>query len=180
MKTSKLLALLLCFVCFVSVSCSSDKDTDSEEIAKGEKMVAWIESQILDNEGNIIFFPSTNDDDVYVFGVENCSIALSLCQKLLQTEFQGENYTCDLPGNKGEIKVSSSSKDGYYYIVDFKVSGIPAFQLYLMHPQAIEDDNTMARIGGYECTNCHCSYNNCPRSCSNCGSTNFRKRGGML
>lgn len=174
MKTIKWFTLLSVVISLGLLSCSKDENNQAEEI-EGQKAVAWIKSQVIDESGELIFI-TTDVDGVYVFGVDNKQIAHSLCAGIIDSDFEGDNYKYILPDKKGEIIIRDMDQDGHYYTIDFKVKEIPVFQLKMMHPQAIEDENMVRPQDGgyvyYECTKCKRNFSQRPKhGCPNqCGA----------
>lgn len=173
--TMRQMIVLLSSVMFgILFSCSSKEDVNQEEIAKGDEAVAWIKNQILDEKGNVAFTPS-NEEGVYIFCTDDRNLAHSLCETLIRTEFQEKSYIYKIPAEKGTVSIQTGEKDGYYYIVDIQVVGIPYIQLYFIHPEIAHDDN-MARpdsSGGtnpyFKCRECERVYLTRPGlTCPNC------------
>lgn len=167
-------------------SCLKNDDNQTDKIA-GEKAMVWIKSQVMDESGKLIFTPD-DIDGVYVYGVDDKQIAHNLCAGIIDADFEGDSYKHILPAKKGEVVISATNQEGHYYTLDFKVEGIPAFQLNMMHPQAIENENmgrpTPERYAYYECTNAQCrrTFTTLPFRglCNRCGSHVEAKYSGLL
>ena len=151
-----LFGVIITFLSFTS--CSNDSEPESDP-AKNKEIAEWIKRCVLDDKGEIVFVKNDATDGLYAIPVGDAENAEWFVEDLTRTEWDGKPKTVSL-GVEGSVRIAGSEKEGVYNTIEFKIKGIPAFNLDIATWEYLNNDNSYGKITNvffskyYTCGNC--------------------------
>lgn len=168
-KATYLFGAIITFLSFIS--CSNDSEPASDP-AKDKELAEWIKSCVLDDKGDIVFVKSDAADGLYAIPAGSAENAEWFVEDLTRTEWDGQPKTVSL-GEEGSVRIAGSEKEGVYNTIEFRIKGVPAFNLDITSWEYLNNDNSYGMI-----TNTFFSIKYCIcGNCLNISSVNSSKDG---
>lgn len=173
---------------FTFNSCSSDDDSASENLS-GEEIFDYMGYVLNDYiEKNKLYI--NEDFTCLMLPVESETEAREVVQKITLEEWNGQDYTFQIPDNYGRIRIVEGSEEGVYYTLAFNVTDLKPFTLQLCTPGYPEKENPSSSFGLilsgalFWCKDCGYRWThygeNVRTTCSKCGSKNLGCLWGVL
>ena len=155
-KATYLFGAIITFLSFIS--CSNDSEPASDP-AKDKELAEWIKSCVLDDKGDIVFVKSDAADGQYAIPAGSAENAKWFVEDLTRTEWDGQPKAVSL-GEEGSVRIAGSEKEGVYNTIEFRIKGVPAFNLDITSWEYLNNDNSYGEIIAicftkyYLCGNC--------------------------
>lgn len=137
----KTLQYILAAVMLLTFASCSSEDVPDNNALTGEKMVENIKSLVLDENGEIDFYPSAEVEGLYAVDVNNYEAAKNICSQLIHNEWDGKELTYLLPDNCGKVKLTPGYKEGVWCTAILNVKTIPSFTLEVVTSEYLKKDN---------------------------------------
>ncbi len=150
--------LYLLLVALAVTSCSNDSEPESDP-AKDKELAEWIKSCVLDDKGEIVFVKNDATESLYAIPAGSAENAQWFVEDLTRTEWDGQPKTVTL-GEEGSVRIAGSEKEGVYNTIEFRIKGVPAFNLDITSWEYLNNDNSYGEIIAicftkyYLCGNC--------------------------
>ena len=138
MKTTivkSLMAILVSAFAFSFTSCSSD---DEPKMPSGEEIVTHIESVVNSHLGELY---GNEALDHLLLPVDNVAEAQEVVKAFIREEWNGQDYTYQVPGDYGRISIRKDSQEGLYYTLAFSINDHMPFTFQLCTPGYPENEN---------------------------------------
>lgn len=155
-KATYLFGVIITFLSFIS--CSNDSEPASDP-AKDKELAEWIKSCVLDDKGEIVFVKNDATDGQYAIPAGSAENAEWFVEDLTRTEWDGQPKTVSM-GEEGSVRIAGSEKEGVYNTIEFRIKGVPAFNLDITSWEYLNNDNSYGEIIAicfskyYLCGNC--------------------------
>lgn len=155
-KATYLFVVIITFLSFIS--CSNDSEPASDP-AKDKELAEWIKSRVLDDKGEIVFVKNDATEGLYAIPAGSAENAKWFVEDLTRTEWDGQPNTVSL-GEEGSVRIAGSEKEGVYNTIEFRIKGVPAFNLDITSWEYLNNDNSYGEIIAicftkyYLCGNC--------------------------
>lgn len=176
-KVTYLFGVIITFLSLTA--CSNDSGPESDP-AKNKELADWIKSCVLDDKGEIVFIKNDATDGLYAIPAGSAENAEWFVQDLTRTKWNGQPKTISL-GEEGSVRIAGSEKEGVYNTIEFKIKGVPAFNLDITTWEYLDNDNsygvkidTQCLKNYYLCGNClnissFYVFQNSDEKCPHCG-----------
>ena len=138
MKTTivkSLMAMLVSAFAFTFTSCSSD---DEPKVPSVEEISSHIESVVNSHLGELY---GNEALDHLLLPVDNDAEAQEVVKAFIREEWNGQDYTYQVPGDCGRIRIRKDSQEGLYYTLAFSINDHMPFTFQLCTPGYPENEN---------------------------------------
>lgn len=135
MKTilKSLAALLMCVFAFTS--CSSDDEPKAPSL---DEVVAHIESVVNSHLGELY---GNEALDHLMLPVDNDAKAQEVVKAFISNDWKGQDFTYQVPGNNGHIRIKKDAEEGSYYTMAFSINDHKPFTFQICEPGYPESEN---------------------------------------
>lgn len=128
-----LAVLLMC--AFAFTSCSSD---DEPKTPSNEEIVTHIESVVNSHLGELY---GNEALDHLMLPVGNDAKAQEVVKAFIGNDWNGQDYTYQVPGDYGRIRIIKDTQEGLYYTLMFNINDHMPFTFQLCTPGYPESEN---------------------------------------
>lgn len=128
-----LMAFLMC--AFAFTSCSSDDEPKSPSI---EDVVTHIESVVNSHLGELY---GNEALDHLMLPVGNDAKAQEVVKAFIGNDWNGQDYTYQVPGDNGRIHIKKDAEEGSYYTMVFSINDHMPFTFQVCEPGYPESEN---------------------------------------
>lgn len=135
MKTiiKSLAAVLMC--AFLFTSCSSDDEPKTPSL---DEVVTHIESVVNSHVGELY---GNEALDHLMLPVENDAKAQEVVKAFIGKDWDGQDYTYQVPGDNGRIRIKKDVEEGSYYTIAFSINDHMPFIFQVCKPGYPESEN---------------------------------------
>lgn len=135
MKTiiKSLAAFLMC--AFLFTSCSSDDDPKTPSL---DEVVTHIESVVNSHLGELY---GNETLDHLMLPVDSDAKAKEVVKAFIGKDWDGQDYTYQVPGDNGRIRIKKDTAAGLYYTMVFSINDHKPFTFQLCEPGYPESEN---------------------------------------
>jgi hypothetical protein len=130
-----LMAMLVSAFAFTFTSCSSD---DEPKVSSVEEISSHIESVVNSHLGELY---GNEALDHLLLPVDNDAEAQEVVEAFIREEWNGQDYTYQVPGDCGRIRIRKDTQDGLYYTMVFSINDHMPFTFQLCTPGYPENEN---------------------------------------
>lgn len=135
MKTiiKSLAAFLMC--AFLFTSCSSDDDPKTPSL---DEVVTHIESVVNSHLGELY---GNETLDHLMLPVDSDAKAKEVVKAFIGKDWDGQDYTYQVPGDNGRICIKKDAEEGSYYKMAFSINDHMPFTFQVCEPGYPESEN---------------------------------------
>lgn len=135
MKTilKSLATLLMC--AFAFTSCSSDDEPKNPSL---DEVVTHFESVINSHLGELY---GNEVLDHLMLPVDNDVKAQEVVKAFIGNDWNGQDYTYQVPGNNGRIRIKKDAEEGLYYTLVFSIKDHKPLTFQICEPGYPESEN---------------------------------------
>jgi hypothetical protein len=135
MKTT-LKSLVIFLMCaFAFTSCSSD---DEPKEPSNEEIASHIESVVNSHLGELY---GNETLDHLLLPVGNDAKAQEVVKAFIGKDWNGQDYTYQVPGDNGRIRIKKDAEEGSYYTLVFSINDHKPFTFQICEPGYPESEN---------------------------------------
>ena len=129
---------LLAAMLLLTFAACSDDDNDEPRPDGLEEIVTHIESVVNSYLGELY---GNEALDELLLPVDNDSEAQEVVKAFIREEWNGQDYTYQVPGDCGRIRIRKDSQEGLYYTLVFNINDHMPFTFRLCTPGYPESEN---------------------------------------